>query len=194
MYHKISNIRRTKYQKLKWFPSHVAVAFDQSIEARCWVENEDVVGAAPTGDAPTTCEWLTILLTTKVGYILETWRYLCFGDAEDGTGFSLLWIFPLMLIKQSILYTFCRLYDDDNNSNNDSNNDNDDDNDNDNDYDNNTVSITWLNNLCFTWLIFRHMFSPLSDGVSYVNICEKIDRVITALHCIGDHFIWIWLT
>ena len=48
-----------------------------------------------------------------------------------------------MLIKQSILYTFCRLYDDDINSKDNSNNDNDDDNDNDNDYDNNTVSITW---------------------------------------------------
>ena len=29
------------------------------------VENEDVVGAAPTGDAPTTCEWSTISLLTN---------------------------------------------------------------------------------------------------------------------------------
>ena len=36
------------------------------IEARCWVENEDVVGVAPTGDAPTTSEWSTILLPTKL--------------------------------------------------------------------------------------------------------------------------------
>ena len=28
----------------------------QSNEARCWVEN-DVVGAAPTGEAPATSEW-----------------------------------------------------------------------------------------------------------------------------------------
>ena len=34
--------------------------FAQSIEARCKVENEDVVGAAPPGDAPTTSEWSTI--------------------------------------------------------------------------------------------------------------------------------------
>ena len=42
----------------------------------CLVENEDVVGAAPTGDAPTTSEWSTILLSTKVRLILETWRYI----------------------------------------------------------------------------------------------------------------------
>ena len=48
--------------------------FVQSIEAGCQVENEDVVGAAPTGDAPTTSEWSTILLPTKVRLILETWR------------------------------------------------------------------------------------------------------------------------
>ena len=52
---------------LHWY--FLAVVFAQSIEARCWVENEDVVGAAPTGDAPTTCEWSTILLLAKVAYI-----------------------------------------------------------------------------------------------------------------------------
>ena len=52
------------------------VVFAQPNEARCSVENEDVVGAAPTGDAPTTSEWLTILLLTKVRLILETWRYI----------------------------------------------------------------------------------------------------------------------
>ena len=48
----------------------------QSIEARCEVENEDVVGAAPAGDAPTTSEWSTILLPTNVRFILEVWRKL----------------------------------------------------------------------------------------------------------------------
>ena len=56
--------------------------FVQFIEARCWVENEDVVGAAPTGDAPTTSEWSTILLPVMVGLILDIWRYLVF----DGIG------------------------------------------------------------------------------------------------------------
>ena len=41
------------------------------IGPRCSVENEDVVGAAPTGDAPTTSELSTILLPTKVRLILE---------------------------------------------------------------------------------------------------------------------------
>ena len=38
------------------------------------VENEDVVGAAPTGNAPTTSELSTILLPTKVRLILEVLR------------------------------------------------------------------------------------------------------------------------
>ena len=38
----------------------------QSIEARYQVENEDVVEAAPTGDAPTTFDRSTILLPSKV--------------------------------------------------------------------------------------------------------------------------------
>ena len=44
------------------------------IKPNCWVENEDVVGAAPTGDAPTTSEWSTMLLATKVRLILEIWQ------------------------------------------------------------------------------------------------------------------------
>ena len=64
-----------QFPKLKCFLSRLAVVFAQSIEARCYVENEDVVGAAPTGDAPTTSEWSSILLPTKVRLILETWRY-----------------------------------------------------------------------------------------------------------------------
>ena len=35
-----------------------------------------MVGAAPTGDAPTTSEWSTNLLPTKVRFILDVWRYL----------------------------------------------------------------------------------------------------------------------
>ena len=42
--------------------SRLAVVFAQSIEARCKVESEDVVGAAPTGDALTASEFLTLLL------------------------------------------------------------------------------------------------------------------------------------
>ena len=45
-----------------------------------------LVGAAPTGDAPTTTEWSTIYLPTKVRFILETWRYVAFlGELAPGT-------------------------------------------------------------------------------------------------------------
>ena len=43
----------------------MAAVFAESIEARCQVENEDVVGVAPTGDAPTTSEWFSVMCTSK---------------------------------------------------------------------------------------------------------------------------------
>ena len=49
---------------IKIFPSCLAIVFAQSIEVRCQVENEDVVGTAPTGDSPNTSEWSTISLPT----------------------------------------------------------------------------------------------------------------------------------
>ena len=45
---------------IKYFSSRLAFVFAQSIEARCNAEKEDVVGEAPTGNAPTTSEWSTI--------------------------------------------------------------------------------------------------------------------------------------
>ena len=56
----------------------------QSIEARCEVENEDVAWAAPTGDAPTTSEWPTILLPTKVQLILEVLQYFMLDNGVCG--------------------------------------------------------------------------------------------------------------
>ena len=38
------------------------------------IKNEDVVGAAPTGDAPATSEWSTISSPTEVPLILEVWQ------------------------------------------------------------------------------------------------------------------------
>ena len=55
-YRQVSNIRCTKSQHLKDSRTVFAAVFGESLEARCQVENEDVVGAAPTGDAPTTSE------------------------------------------------------------------------------------------------------------------------------------------
>ena len=45
-----------------------------SLSLRRRVQNEDVVGGAPTGDAPTTSEGSTILLPVKVQLILEIWQ------------------------------------------------------------------------------------------------------------------------
>ena len=60
--------------QFKCFSSCLAVVFTQSIEARSLVENEDVVGAVLTGEAPTTSECSTILLP-KVHLTLEVWWY-----------------------------------------------------------------------------------------------------------------------
>ena len=72
-----SNLLHKSHQfpKLKWFSSGLAVVFDQSIETRWSVENEDAVGAALAGDAPIPSEWSTIWLPTKVWLILEVWQY-----------------------------------------------------------------------------------------------------------------------
>ena len=56
----------------KCFSSRLVVVFTNSTEGRVWAKNENVVGAAPTGDAPTTSEWSTILLPDKMGLILES--------------------------------------------------------------------------------------------------------------------------
>ena len=53
------------------------------------VGNEDVVGAAPTGDAPTTSEWSTVLLPIEVRLKLEVWRYIhvtLYVNGALGTG------------------------------------------------------------------------------------------------------------
>ena len=50
-----------------------AVAFAQSIEAR-QVNKEDVFGAVPTGNVPTTSEWSIILLPTMVHKKLQVWQ------------------------------------------------------------------------------------------------------------------------
>ena len=69
-YCQASNISHTKSQALN-VPSLV---FAQTLEARFSVKNEDVVGTAPTVDAPTTSEWSAIVLPTKMRLMLEVWR------------------------------------------------------------------------------------------------------------------------
>ena len=60
----------------------------------CKVENEDVVGVAPKGDAPTTSEWPTILLPTNAHLILEVWRYSMYLGRFIAT--SICYVFPIV--------------------------------------------------------------------------------------------------
>ena len=60
IYCKISNIRRTKSQNLNDSRLILHLSLPNLLKAKCQVENEDIVEAAPTGDAPTTSEWSTI--------------------------------------------------------------------------------------------------------------------------------------
>ena len=73
-----SNLQYKTHQitKLNCSSSRLAVVFVHYIEARRSVDNEDVVGAAPEGDAPTTSEWSTISLSTRVRLMLEVLRYI----------------------------------------------------------------------------------------------------------------------
>ena len=66
-YRKTSSINRTKSQNLN--VSSLVLQLPLLNPLKPGVENEDVVGAAPTGDAPTTSELSTILLPTKVRLI-----------------------------------------------------------------------------------------------------------------------------
>ena len=75
-YRQVSDIRRTKSQHLKDSHTVLRLSLLKSLEDIYEVDNEDVVGAAPTGDAPTTSEWSTILLSAKVRLILEVLRYI----------------------------------------------------------------------------------------------------------------------
>ena len=59
-YRKFSNIRRTKSQDLNFSRLGLQLSLRNTVEAKRLAENEDVVGATPTGDAPTTSEWSTI--------------------------------------------------------------------------------------------------------------------------------------
>ena len=73
IYRKISNIRQHQISKLKFSSSRHDVVFVQYIETSCQIGNKDVVGAAPTGGAPTASDWSKILMPTKVRLILEVW-------------------------------------------------------------------------------------------------------------------------
>ena len=73
-YRQISNIRYTKFQNWNVSRPVLQLYLPNLLKPGVGVENEDVVGAAPTGDAQTTSEWSTILLPTEVRLILEVPR------------------------------------------------------------------------------------------------------------------------
>ena len=86
IYRQISNIRCTKSHQIpnfKCFLSRLAVVFAQSIGARYWVKNENVVGAAPPGDAPITSEWSTILLPNRVASYIRGFTVCVFVCKPD---------------------------------------------------------------------------------------------------------------
>ena len=72
IHRKTSCISRTKSQNLN--VSRLVLQSSLPNPLKPGVKYEDVVGAAPTGDAPTTSEWSTILLHYKVRLLLEVLR------------------------------------------------------------------------------------------------------------------------
>ena len=75
MYRQFSNISRTQSPNINVSRLVLQLSLPNLLKPWCQVKNEDVVGAAPTGDAPATSEWSTILLPTKARLMLETLRY-----------------------------------------------------------------------------------------------------------------------
>ena len=73
-YHKIPSISRIKSPNLNVSSLLLQWLLSNPLKLGVKFKNEDVVGAGPTGDAPTTSELSTILLPTKVRLILEVLR------------------------------------------------------------------------------------------------------------------------
>ena len=73
-YCKHSGISHTKSLHInKCFSSHLAVVSAQSIEAKCLVENEDVVGAVHCSNY---IRVINNLLPTKMALILKVWQWV----------------------------------------------------------------------------------------------------------------------
>ena len=70
-YREISNTRWTKSQNLNVSHLILQLSLPSQLKPGVKVKNDDVVEAAPAGDAPTTFEWTTVILPTKVRMILE---------------------------------------------------------------------------------------------------------------------------
>ena len=68
------NTSRTISQNLNVSRLVLLLSLPNPLKPGVQVENEDVFGAAPTGDALTTFECPTIVLPTKVHHVLEVWQ------------------------------------------------------------------------------------------------------------------------
>ena len=75
-YPQTCNRSRTKSQNLNVSRLVLQLSLLNPLKPGVQSENEDVVGAAPPGNAPTTSEWSTILLPVRVRLIIEFWRYV----------------------------------------------------------------------------------------------------------------------
>ena len=69
IYRQICYIRRTKSHNLDVSRLALQLSLCNLLKPGLKFKNEDVVGAAPTGDAPTTSEWSIIVLPTEVRFI-----------------------------------------------------------------------------------------------------------------------------
>ena len=96
-YRQISNIRHIKSPNLN--VSHLILQLSFPIHwSQALSQNEDVVGAAPAGDAPTQSEWSTNVLPIMVQLILEIWQY----SRITGSLIMIPWLLmPWLLISPS---------------------------------------------------------------------------------------------
>ena len=82
VHHQFSNIRGTQSPYINISRLVLRLSLPNPLKPGIKLRIEDVVGAAPTGAAPTTSEWSTISLPSNVRFILETLWYLIFVDGN----------------------------------------------------------------------------------------------------------------
>ena len=95
--------------QLKCFSSRLALVAVHDIKARCQVENEDVLEAAPTDDAPTTSEWSTILLPINVRRMLKIWWFILNRSRVIPLPCAFKLNQKLLLLMHCIIYSLCVL-------------------------------------------------------------------------------------
>ena len=82
VYRQTSNMSRINSQNLNGLRLVVQLSLPNPLKLGI-KSRMKTVGAAPTGDAPNTSEWSTILLPTNVRLILEVCGYLLFKNGMN---------------------------------------------------------------------------------------------------------------